>query len=334
MASRPAVKISVYTNCSLGGMVTVLRNRAAAEPDTRHLMYFVKDAGGRKSLEKLPNVDLRIMDIGRLRSAVRHACNTLNPDEISVTSIPVLVDDLVDTAGSSLVYEFHTSDTKVIGAEIMKMDRLPGRIRVPSEYSAGLVRAALPHGAESTVEVVANQIDREVFRSRTPTREVRLAPEAIPLVWVGRFDKGKNPNDFARLLSLLPDSHRGVMVVSLEDDPDRLERFLGVATGLRVDSRIDFHANLAPDELADLYVAAAAAGGAYVSTSLAESFGFAVVEASACGLPCIAYDVGPLSEHEAPGVRTVPAGDLYGMRDAVLDTVGQQLLEGKRRWTT
>src|SRR6185369_14446424 len=72
-----------------------------------------------------------------------------------------------------------------------------------------------------------------------------------------------------------------------------------------------------------IYRQAARSGGCLVSTSSAESFGMAVLEAMACGCPAVAPGIEGLRDlvrHEETG-RLYPAGDVAAACDAVLATL-------------
>ncbi|MGW8566922.1 glycosyltransferase family 4 protein [Isoptericola sp. NPDC055881] len=323
--SDASVTISVYTNCSLGGMATVLRNRALAEPETRHLLYFSKDSGGRPSFANIPHVDVRVIEKGRLINSVLYGAGLYDVNEISVTSMPKMAEAIAATdLREALVYEFHTSDLPTISREVGELAlTFPERVRVPSNFAAGLVRSAMQSaGVDATIEVVPNLVDLSTFQRGRTVAERPLRSASRPLVWVGRLDKGKNPNDFARMLAQLPEEFTGEVVLSLEDGPDRIERYLGIAGDLGVLDRLRFHSNFSQAEMANLYRWAARHGGAFISTSLAESFGYALVESAACGLPTVGYEVGPLGEHDICGGELVPVGSITELVAAVRRVCG------------
>jgi len=297
-------------------MGTVLRNRAAADVKHHKLMYFTRDAGGRPAMQDLPVTDVRIVKKERLEASVLHAIKSLDVAEVSVTSVPSLARAVSRAGwGDLLTYEIHTSSPDVIRGELEALEDLGEvRVRVPSEFTKSQVLGLAPRGLSCRFEVVPNLTDGQVFNF---SGEIAQIAVDTPLVWVGRLDRGKNPNDFLRLLSILPPRFGGVLVVSMENDPERLANVLGAAAMYGVLDRVSLRSDIDQWELAALFRGARERGGALVSTSLAESFGYALVEAALCGLPAVGYDVGALAEHGSPLIRLVPVGSVRAIADVL-----------------
>ena len=59
-------------------------------------------------------------------------------------------------------------------------------------------------------------------------------------------------------------------------------------------------------------------------TSFAESFGYAVVEASMCGLPVVAYNVGALCEHSLQKYFLIDVGDIKAMAAQILNITNKE----------
>ena len=92
-----------------------------------------------------------------------------------------------------------------------------------------------------------------------------------------------------------------------------------------MEDRLILLMDVSPSALSELYRAVAAANGAYVSTSLMESFGYAIAEASSFGVPVVAYDVGAVGEHEGGAsqqLHLVDVGDLDAMAEKIRDVLG------------
>lgn len=311
--------ISAYVNCSMGGMGTVLRNRALHDEDSRHLLYFTKDAGGRGSFAQLNDTDLRITERARLPASIQYACQELDVSEISIISMPDVAVAVNNAGlGSKLVYEIHTSDAKVIGHELGILQNFGDvRVRVPSLYTRDQVDSIRPAGLKCHFEVVPNTVDVEIFKRSGSA--VLLDDQSIPLVWVGRLDKGKNPNDLLRVLKILPMRYVGIFVITLESGPDRFSDFIGLAAQYGVLDRISVFSDISQSAMADLFRGARRQDGVFVSTSLAESFGYSVLEASLCGLPVVAYQVGAIGEHQSDLIHLVSAGSVQGLSAEILD---------------
>lgn len=304
----------VYPNASKGGVSTVIRGRAVADPQRRIDAVFFEDKGGARVFDDLPNVRSLIVRRDRRAAALQYAVRTFQYDNVSVLSSPEVVEMLAGKV-RRLRYEFHSSDLDIIKREISKLD--PGAIdefSTPTRYMRDHVAGMLPAADKHKVRVVPNLVDTRIFRPDGPDEFLAGAEASrswIPLVWVGRFDKGKGHRHFARLLAALPSHYEGVMVVSLESEPDRVAGFLSECAAMGVLGRVRIHLNLPQEELATLYRWARNRGGHAVSTSLLESFGYFVAEATSCGLPVAAFDLPVWAEHERQSlISTVATGSV------------------------
>lgn len=78
-----------------------------------------------------------------------------------------------------------------------------------------------------------------------------------------------------------------------------------------VSDRVELYLNQPQTEMAKLYRWAARQGGLAISTSLLESFGYFVAEATACELPVVAFDLPVWKEHlNKELISTVPIGSV------------------------
>lgn len=312
--------LHLYPNCSLGGMTTVYRNRALSDPENHYTFLFMHDKSGSVSYDTLPNATMRISRPDRYNALVEFAVNSCEYESIYITSIPQIVSRL-GSRGIEIVYEFHSSDVNVIHRELEALDLSKvDKIATPSEFLAGVVRTKLDDNQRDMVFVLPNIVDQSTFAKDGSIPSLVRDPGTIPLVWVGRLDKGKNVNDFLRVLSLLPAEYSGIIILSFEDQPERMANFLGLAASLGVEKRITVLLNLSQRDIAGIYRFARTRHGLFCSTSLGESFGYGVAEALASGLPSLAYDVGALRELEGGGAdfRLVPVGDVLGFAHLIV----------------
>ena len=311
-------KLSVYKNCSRGGVSTVFRGRAAKERDTKFDLYFELDRGGKEAYDDLPNVSARVYEHSRMQKVVNYSLKTNNYNEISILSYPELANSVIIPDETSLVYEIHSGSFDIVKAELSKLNQEKIDIfRVPSEYSAFNVKGMIKARHSRKIEVVPNLVNTEIFNQAGPSFDF---PQGVtPLIWVGRFDKGKGGKYAARLLAQLPEHFHLYMVISLETQPGPGTEFLNEAAALGVSHRVHFRMNLPQSEVAALYRGAAQSSGALVSTSLIESFGYLFAEAPMCGLPVVAFDLPVVREHtqSADLIRTVAPGDVIGMAHAI-----------------
>lgn len=314
--------LTIYPNCSMGGMTTVYKNRIAHDSLKSHHLVFKYDHGARGVFEAHENARVDIPSHGRFEAYVKYIYSAIDFDEVRITSLPEIANALLDIDSSKVVYEFHSSTESIIKHElsILNLDKLESII-VPSAYLADLVRSMIPVDLSIRLQVVENLVDDKIFFQGQDASSWSFDDRAVPLVWIGRFDKGKNPRDFLRALSQLPQKYIGIFIVSMESEPERASSFMADVVSYGLDDRVHIMMNLPQREISSLYRYASSMFGFFVSTSLGESFGYGVAEALACGLDTVAFDVGALSERKAPVGCTyslVDVGDIQSLQQQIV----------------
>lgn len=323
-------KLIIYPNCSKGGVSSVIRGRARYEPDTQFDVLFLHDRGGRQVFDDLTNVTMRIVDQGRIKPYLQYITKSFKYDDIHVLSSPDLANLLSSDETLSINYEFHSSNMTVVEKELAKLelDRI-SVIQVPSEQMKNWVSERVINRLRRRIEVTPNLVDNHLF-STDGTADFfdHVWPSSTeekkrPLVWVGRFDRDKGYQYFIRMLALLPEEFTGVVIVSLEHEPQRTEKFLAECDAMGVRDRIQLYMNLSQEMMSNVYRSSRERGGTFVSTSLMESFGYAVEEASSCGLPVAAFNL-PVWDRlqEVPNFQAVPPGEVFDLADAVVEVTG------------
>lgn len=315
----------MYPNHSKGGVSAVLRGRASNEQNRMFYGVFDHDRKGDGVYSAFRNIETRIVRRDRKESYLTYVQENFPLDDVSVLSDPGAVDFFTNLRELYVRYEFHSSDLKVVRTEI---DRLPtervDEFVVPSLYMASRVEALGNTHIRRRLSVIPNLVDTTVF-DPIGTADFFDSSDALgsegvrPLIWVGRFDKGKGYTYLLRCLSLLPVEFVAYVVVSLEEDHTRAVDFLSEATAMGVADRVRILANVSPELLANMFRSARDSGGALVSTSLLESFGYSVAEALACGLSVRAFDLPVWREHplfEQNGIAVEP-GDVFGLAEAL-----------------
>lgn len=320
-------QLIVYPNFSKGGVTSVIRGRAAANPDTLFHVVFFNDRGGRDAFTDMPNVSARIVRKDRAPAHITYLAATHGYQRISILSSPEVASKAEYPKDAQVVYEFHTSNMKIIERELKQLDLSKvSSIAAPSTYMSDQIRGILPPGSANPVEVVPNLVDRSIFFAGPPVTSY-LADGSHPLLWVGRFDREKGYRYFLRALGMLPSDYRGIVVVSIESDPARAAEFLGEAAACGVLDRVDILANVPQRRMGEIFREAASKGGAMISTSLLESFGYSVLEALYCGLPTFAFELPPFHEHPDPNnlLRMVDVGDASAIAEAILTDTPQKI---------
>ncbi|MFD7133001.1 glycosyltransferase [Streptomyces sp. NPDC059894] len=185
-------------------------------------------------------------------------------------------------------------------------------VAVSPTVAGRLVRWGVP---ADRVQVVPNGIDLDAFRfdpaRRHRVRRLLGLPDHAHVVGaVGRLHPGKRLDVAVNALAALPADHRLLLVGSgpEEDALRRTAQEAGVAHRVLFTGERPYLPDGGPGpDLPSL----ACAMDVLVSPSPEESFGLAVVEALACGLPVVYAScpaIEDLPAHAAPGARRVTGG--------------------------
>jgi glycosyltransferase involved in cell wall biosynthesis len=325
--------LSIYQNCSLGGVVAVMRERARRDAPAGHGhdMYFFGDQGGRPSLLA---AGVRRVVVGRNS----HDANILalaqecRPDVATLFS-HYRVGRMLRPMGVEVRAEVHGSHVSAVDA-LRSAEGAYDRIVVPSAWSKAWLAS---HGfAQDLIDIVPNTIDPSVFRlaERPRSGPARPSPERpAPVIWVGRVEEHKNWRDALTLFATL--IRRGlpihpVMILSLYSDTDRIHAFMRQVGYLGLLNRLELLFNLPQEEVAEELRNASQRGGCLISTSKLESFGLSILESQKCGLPVVAPRVGAIPEvlHEGNGVLYA-----FGDVEAAADLVERVVFDARQRAT-
>ena len=161
------------------------------------------------------------------------------------------------------------------------------------------------------VRTVYNGVNADAF----PV--VTAEPQVPTISWVGRIDPIKDLETllyaFARVVREIPEARLRIFGAAPRGREPYLERCQALATDLGLDGSATFEGRI--PEIRDAY----AAGHVVVLCSISEGFPYSLIEAMACGRPCVASDVGGVSEalsHDAGIV--VPPRDPAALAAACL----------------
>jgi glycosyltransferase involved in cell wall biosynthesis len=147
--------------------------------------------------------------------------------------------------------------------------------------------------------------------------ELTDEPEAPTLAWVGRIDPIKDPETLLRAFALvvaeMPAARLRLFGAPPPGREDYLERCRALAADLGIDGSATFEGRI--PRIRDAY----AAGHVVVLCSISEGFPYSLIEAMACGRPCVATDVGGVSEALADDAGiVVPPRDPAALAEACL----------------
>jgi glycosyltransferase involved in cell wall biosynthesis len=258
----------------------------------------------------------------RLRAEVAH----LAPDVVYSFLTPAnLLTAALRFLPHRLVWGFRASDLELRHYDpVFRLAtglerRLAGTADLVITNSEAARRDALARGlAARRLEVVPNGIDVAAFRPFAPAAR-RAARAALgldgggPVIgMVARLDPMKDHETFLHALSRLPDRGVRAVIAGAPAGPERA-RLEAIAAGLGLDGRVRW---LGPvDDVRDVY---AALDVLCLSSAFGEGFPNVLGEAMACGLPCVATDVGDCRAI-LDGLGTVtPPRDPDSLADALL----------------
>jgi phosphatidyl-myo-inositol alpha-mannosyltransferase len=163
-----------------------------------------------------------------------------------------------------------------------------------SETAARFLRRSLP---DADVEIVPNGVDVVAWAS--PSEPRKDLPEGRRIVWAHRLDPQKGfPVAIAAFAKVVIELPEAVLIVA-GDGADR--EAIGLLTS-SARSRVHLLGTVPNDRLPPIH----AAGEVFIAPATGqESFGIAIVEAMAAGLPVVASDI--------PGYREVVTHGVHGL---------------------
>ncbi|MEJ2602764.1 MAG: glycosyltransferase [Gammaproteobacteria bacterium] len=180
------------------------------------------------------------------------------------------------------------------------------RLITVSDHSTALVGESMLGRLPATR--IYNSVATSVFRPTEPA--VRFDGKTVVGCVARRWDTRKGLADVLELRRRLDDSYL-ILIVGLDQD-----RIRGLPEGMT-----GFPATDTPAELARLYCSM----DVFFNPSHAETFGMTTVEAMACGVPTVVYDVSANAEIQPDFLAhcLVPEGDIPAAA-AAIETLGRE----------
>ncbi len=170
------------------------------------------------------------------------------------------------------------------------------------------------------IQVVPLGVDQNVFRSRAVSDEFRarhgLAADRPYVLHVSTEEPRKNlPTLLRAWRDVVARCPEAVLVkVGAPRYPRERSRMLEQIAALGLGSSVRIVDAVSNDDLVSFYNTATC----FAFPSLAEGFGFPVLEAMACGTPVVCSDIPPLAELGGPAALRVPPSDAGALAAALL----------------
>jgi len=153
--------------------------------------------------------------------------------------------------------------------------------------SQDLREVLLDYGVKKPIEVFQTGVELPPlatrFQIQAARREFELAPEAEVLLFAGRIAREKSLDELLHVVNRLRRLHPQLLLVLAGDGPDR-HRLERAAAEMALESNVRFLGWVPHDEMAQLYAAA----DIFVSASITETQGLALLESMATGTPVVA----------------------------------------------
>ncbi len=220
------------------------------------------------------------------------------PDIVEVGSLfllPSFIKKLKDRLGFSTIGFFHSNLEKSLSnaLKLEKEDNVLSKLTrryiyrtysdmdlviAPSYY----IKKYLNDLGVYNVEVVYHGINVDVFEQQNQDEALKnKLKDKIVLIYVGRFSKDKNFLELLEIFKTVKDIDRRFHLLLVGDGPDKKHIDKILDSDFTVLSYVKDKKTLA-----SIYKSS----HIFITASRSDTFGYAVIEAQACGLPVIAYE--------------------------------------------
>jgi N-acetyl-alpha-D-glucosaminyl L-malate synthase BshA len=223
------------------------------------------------------------------------------------------------------VTTLHGTDITVVGSDPAYMR--PTRFAIEQSDAVTAVSQYLADethrvfGVKRPVDVVPNFVDTARFQPAGRRPWTQRADEERVLVHASNFRPVKRVADIVRAFAAIA-RELPARLVLVGDGPDR-EHALAVAADLGCQERVE-HVGMQDDLERTL-----AQADLFLSASETESFGLSMLEAMACGVPCVSTAVGGVGEVLGDTGRLVPFAQPEAMAAAALTILRDEPLHAR-----
>ncbi|EFM12555.1 glycosyl transferase group 1 [Paenibacillus curdlanolyticus YK9] len=310
-----------------GGVETMNRLRCQALRQIGiegHLLY-LQDGAGRQNITDIPlYITNRDEDLSNLLRTHQYAAIISTCDHLILQKLRGL------GYTGSIIYEAQGFGTKeqafstLSNAAYFIRLYANGAITTQTSHLMELFNAHLHDFPRFYIQ---NIVDTNLFRYQ-PIPGLNPTGDPI-LAWVGRIERNKNWKLFLQIGSELSRFYPKLRLWMFGDvtifEPEELIRFEQTVHKLKLGDRILFHPNIPHSSMPFYLSTVGSSGGMLVSTSVNESFGYAVSEAISCRCPVLTTD--------SDGIRSSVIHNVTGkffsgaVHDAVCHAI--ELMENK-----
>lgn len=284
----------IYKYCILGGVTTQLVNRLKALKASHEVHFlFLYEYGGLTALKDHP-----YKYIGNTKEDLEALIEEHHYDVLSIIDTPEVYDWLGKMSyKGKCVHEVHTTTSNIKQLTQLRESLPMDMILTPSYYMKKLIEEEYGFKDQVPVEVVYNCLDRDNFQYVPYNKPT---DKAI-ILWVGKLDDHKRWRDFVEICSRLDKLYQMknleyVMVGGVTAKEEIIDELVLKLIQFDLLDKVKWYSSVDYQDMARMYSKVYKTQGVYVSTSINESFGMTVVEASVLKVPVVVPRVGALEE--------------------------------------
>lgn len=190
-----------------------------------------------------------------------------------------------------LIFEIQGLGQKELAHDIIKED-----YPLISANANGILVSKTPH----IIEILAQQpqqLPTFVFNNCFDTEQFSFIPpqqraNAPIIAWIGRIEENKNWKEFLQIGHKLIQGYQPNLQLYIFEDPtlsmpQERNRFDLMVRDLKLEKNLHILTNIPHEKMAHYFSLIGESGGLLCSTSITESFGYAIVEAMSCRCPVL-----------------------------------------------
>ncbi len=284
--------VFIYQFLTFGGVESVIKNRIKYLKEYAEIdLIFLYDLGAKNIFNDLP-VKLYVeKNLRKLKDLIFN-----NKYDIVVSIDTPQVHRILEILSKyiQVILEVHTGYYE--NREYIRERNIPKNTKiiiVPSTYFKNLIEQEVSP-LNIQIEVVPNPVGEDFFNSEI-NFEITKNQDAIPILWIGRFDNLKNWRESVKIFSLLLQENKykfeflfisGYKSFNLE-----IKDFLDYLKKYKIMSSTIWLPYVNHQDIHKIYKLIDKKGGLFLSTSKSESFGLTVAESMASMCPIVASNI-------------------------------------------
>ena len=189
------------------------------------------------------------------------------------------------------------SADRVICYTEMEKDKLANMLKIDSEK----------------ISVIPNGVDTDLFRPDPNNNKQSNQSNAITILWVGRFVRGKGVEYLIQAAKILVKAVPDLKILLVGDGPSK-GKIKGLIEKFNLKKNVIIKENVPNENMPEVYQKS----DIFVLPSLNEGVPKTLLEAMACGIPVIISEFPHLEELIKNAGLTFPKGDVHALADKIM----------------